>query len=263
VSTSSKHSNSSPSEQKKKFWKRRAFREAARTVPLISLAVLAAGAANVHADKICCDRMKVEVEHVEGMYFTDANQIQTLLLTRHDVVGTPMSELPLNALHQTLMGQPSVARAQVVPHLSGTLEIKIEQHRPIARLVMPEGSFYLESKGGTMPLSSNYSAPVPVIHCPSADAAMQALPLLNRMRVDPFWDAMIDQISVNEKGEVALIPRVGQLTIQLGHPSQFNRRLDQQLSDIQKFYRAQIATGDLRKYKQLDLSFAGQVVARK
>jgi hypothetical protein len=92
---------------------------------------------------------------------------------------------------------------------------------------------------------------------------MHAVPLLNRMRAEPFWNAMIDQISVNEKGEVALIPRVGQLTIKLGHSSQFNLRLEKQLSDIQNFYRAQIATGDLRKYTQLDLSFAGQVVARK
>jgi cell division protein FtsQ len=238
-------------------------RELLRTLPLLILAMAAIGAAGSHAGKVNCNSFKIEVQHVEGMYFTDASAIQKLLLQRFDVMGTPMQKLPLAAMHATLLERPSVARAVVVPHLSGTLEIQIQQHKPVARIITPTGSRYLESQGGTMPLSTRYTAAVPIIHCPDAQSADWATPLLDRMRVDPFWDAMIDQIAVNAEGEIDLYPRVGNLVIHLGGPAQHATRLDQQLQYIQRFYRAQVATGDLRKFKKLDLSYTGQIVAHK
>ena len=243
--------------------RRRGLRELLRTLPLLILAVGAMGAAGTHAGRVDCNSFKIEVQEVEGMFFIDATGIQKLLLERFDVMGTPMKKLPLATMHATLMEQPSVASAVVVPHLSGTLEIQIKQHRPVARLITPTGSRYLESTGGTMPLSRKYSAAVPIIHCLDEKAAAWAKPLLTRMNADPFWNALIDQISVNGQGEIDLYPRVGNLVIHLGDPTQHGERIEQQLNYIQRFYRAQVATGDLRKYKELDLSYAGQIVAQK
>ena len=58
-------------------------------------------------------------------------------------------------------------------------------------------------------------------------------------------------------------PRIGDLVVQLGEGQHGQTRLDDQLRQLRTFYTALLDSGDLRQYRELDLRYEGQLVARK
>ena len=122
---------------------------------------------------------------------------------------------------------------------------------------------YLDDEGRWFPLSPRYTADVPVVHAKRAVQARAALPLLHHLDTDPFWDRFIDQIDVDQDGHVSFRPRIGDLIVHLGANPGAQNRLDDQLRQLRTFYTALLDNGDLRQYRELDLRYEGQLVARK
>jgi len=120
-------------------------------------------------------------------------------------------------------------------------------------------AMYIDTKGDSLPLSPHYTARVPVIHASNFASAQHGVRLVELTHEDPIWSAFIDQIEVNEAGELLIIPRIGAARIKVGNLDELNQQLD----NLIVFYREQIARGNLNAYKHIDLSFEGQVVAQR
>ena len=114
-----------------------------------------------------------------------------------------------------------------------------------------------------MSLSDRYTAQVPIVHAPNQEAAREAMPLLRTMDRDAFWNRFIDQVAVEDDGNVRFHPRIGDLVVELGAAEELDTRLDDQLRHLKTFYRALLDSGDLRQYGTLDLRYDGQLVASK
>lgn len=233
------------------------------TLMLLVPAVVIFTAADRAADAVPCRALDIEVDQVEGMYFVDAPTLHDIVTERHDLLDRPMGSLPLADLHATIVGQHGVATCMLEPTLGGALRIRVTQQRPLARVWLPDSVLYLDERGMEMPLSTRYTADVPVVHAPSLPMARAAFPLLERMDADPFWDRFIDQVEIGTDGQVNIRPRIGDLVIELGKATDLPSALDSRLARLKTFYTELIRRGDLRQYRRISLQYADQLVASK
>ena len=232
------------------------------TLPLLVGILMVFTAADNEAQKVPCRAIDITVDQLDGMYFVDAPSLRNAIVQQFSLLDLPMAELPYSELYQAILHHHGVASCDIVPTLGGTLQIAVQQQRPIARVWTPDSCLYLDDKGRWMPLSRRYTAPVPVVHAAHREDARCAMPLLRAMDEDPFWNQFIDQVSV-EEGNVLFHPRIGDLTVELGMGEELKERLPDQLRQLKTFYRALLDSGDLRRYNTLDLRYNGQLVARK
>jgi len=233
------------------------------TFPLLITTLLVFTAADRDADVVPCRAIDIEVDQLDGMYFVDAPSLRNAIVQRFTLLDRPMADLPYADLHQAIKGHHGVASCDIVPTLGGSLRITVQQQRPIARIWTPDSCLYLDDEGRCMPLSDRYTAPVPIVHAPDRESARSAMPLLHTMDRDPFWNRFIDQIVVEDDGNVRFHPRIGDLIVELGPGEELNDRLDDQLRHLKTFYHALLDSGDLRQYNTLDLRYEGQLVASK
>ncbi|HHZ95468.1 MAG TPA: hypothetical protein EYN28_03445 [Flavobacteriales bacterium] len=206
------------------------------------------------------------VNSIEITISDDANSpfLSDLRVREHlDTFGAIIGKLEKNVsfseLHKHLMLIPSVRKTHIYPTLNGTIHIELSQRKPQARIHTGESrDFYIDELGETMELDHQYTARVPIIHAESLESAKNAIDFIEKTKSDEFWDALIDQIVVNSKGELELIPRIG-ARIFLGS----DQDPEHQRRNLLTFYRAQIKTGNLKNYSRIDLSYKDQVIAKR
>ena len=233
------------------------------TLPLLAVSLFVFTAADRDADSVPCRAINIEVDQLDGMYFVDAPSLRNTIVQQFTLLDQPMAELPHAALHQAILDHHGVASCNIVPTLGGTLEIRVQQQRPIARVWTADSCLYLDDEGRWMPLSNRYTAPVPVVHAGDRNDARSAMPLLRTMDRDPFWNQFIDQVDVDNAGSIRFRPRIGDLVVELGSGEELDERLDDQLRHLKTFYHALLDSGDLRQYSMIDLRYDGQLVASK
>jgi cell division protein FtsQ len=76
---------------------------------------------------------------------------------------------------------------------------------------------------------------------------------------DAFWSAMIDQISVDSRDEIDLIPRIGKSLIHLGTFENYRGKL----RNLSAFYEKVLPEAGWNKYSVINLEFRDQIVCRK
>jgi hypothetical protein len=118
---------------------------------------------------------------------------------------------------------------------------------------------YLDESGDRMELDAHFAPRVPVMHVVREGQADMGLRFVNATRNDAFWDALTDQLSMNENGELILHPRLAGHEIVLGNDAD----TDHKKRNLLAFYRAHIARGNLRNYKRIDLTYRDQVIAQR
>jgi cell division protein FtsQ len=81
------------------------------------------------------------------------------------------------------------------------------------------------------------------------------------LRTDDFLGALVEQVYLNNKGEMVLAPKVGDQIILLGRYDP--KRVDRQLRRLKDFYREGLPYRGWRAYRSFDLRYEDQVVAKK
>jgi len=93
-----------------------------------------------------------------------------------------------------------------------------------------------------MYLDEQFTARVPIIHANSYEDALKGTAFIDATDGDAFWTALIDQIIVDKKGGLELVPRIGsRVLLGLEQEPEVQRR------NLITFYRAQIKSGNLKK----------------
>jgi hypothetical protein len=185
------------------------------------------------------------------------------MLSKNNIspVGKPMSDINTYTIQQALEENKIVRRAICYKTPGNVLRIDIEQRNPILRVMGINGDFYIDDRGEYMPISSNFTAHVPVAsgyitkEDTKKDIYKFALFLVN----NDFWRAQIDQIYVDSKGEVELVPKVGNNTIYLGDFTNFETKLD----NLMIFYKKGLSKMGWNVYRTINLKYDNQVICTK
>ncbi len=97
------------------------------------------------------------------------------------------------------------------------------------------------------------------------DSAMVRTPLrdafdfVEYIKEDKFWSAQIDQISINNKGELELVPRLGSQVIKLGPFEGYITKLE----NLMLFYEQVVPETGWDKYSEINLEYSNQIVCKK
>ena len=185
---------------------------------------------------------------------------------RIDLLGTPLESLDLRSMEAVMMANPWLEHARVFVDNQYTLHIQVVQRIPAIRIFQRDGeSFYLDRSLEKLPLSSDWTAYVPVVTNVPA-LGDDSLGLARRQEIgwmvryitaQPFWRAQASQLVVADDGDYEMVPVVGQQRILLGDTS----RMEEKLANLMTFYKQVHNRIGWDKYHTIDLRFEGQVVA--
>jgi cell division protein FtsQ len=167
--------------------------------------------------------------------------------------------LDLNALESKISSHPMIETAEVYMTVNGEVRVEVEQRTPLAR-VISEPSFYIDSQGKMMPLSSEFSARVVLVH---GDVDLSNLNVLNHLlqhvKSDDFLNLYVTEIAIDENNQFSLYMRTYDFKVVVGTLENLNEKM----KNFKAFYQKAKKDKLLDTYKTVNLQFNRQVVCTK
>ncbi|MEW4923701.1 hypothetical protein [Algibacter sp. 2305UL17-15] len=194
-----------------------------------------------------------------NLFITHEAVSKLLIQNQGSVKKMPKETLDLNELESALKSNPMIKSAEVYVAVNGTLNAEIKQKRPVAR-VSTNASYYIDDKGNFMPLSSNYTARVPLVTGYVEKNNLQHLfKVARKIETDDFLKQHVVEIHQSENGGIALKLRQCSFTVNLGSL----KLLDKKINNLKAFYKKSLKEKTLDKYSKVNLQFDNQVVCTK
>ena len=106
--------------------------------------------------------VRVVFENGENL-FISYDMVNKLLIQKFDLNDNQAKEnINLNNLELFVQSNQMIENAEIFLTIKGDLGVIIRQRTPVLRVANSTGSYYYDIQGKKMPLSSNYSARVPI-----------------------------------------------------------------------------------------------------
>lgn len=188
--------------------------------------------------------------------------------------GKAVGEIDLLLIEKLLNQRSAIKQSQASITREGTLNIEITQRKPVLRIQTENGGFYVDESEYVFPLVPTFTSYVPIVsgHLPfklNADHRGYVvdgngnwlegiLELGNFLTHDPFWNAQIEQIYIEEGGDIILCPRVGDHKIVFGDV----KDMETKFNKLYTFYRNVIPAEGWDKYSTVNLKYRNQIVCK-
>ncbi len=204
---------------------------------------------------------KIDLKFTNGdNLFIDYKTVNKLLIQNYGELKSQRKEnIILRRLEQTLISNDMIEDADVFLTIEGTIGATIKQRTPIARVNDEGVAYYLDSNGDKMPLSSSYSARVPLLSGLRSSNAEQGYKMAHLIFKDSFLRKQIIGIQINKKDEFSLSTRVGNQKIEFGKLN----NIDVKFKKLKAFYQKALKDKTLEKYQTINLVYNKQVVCTK
>lgn len=191
-----------------------------------------------------------------------------------EIIGKRCNEINLARIERLLTGRSAIKESQASLTRDGIMRIKITQRRPVLRIETFNGGFYIDESGYIFPLMESFTSYVPVVsgHIPlyldtdyRGKAAEEQMPWLGKildlgkfLNSNPFWSAMIEQIYIEQNGDLLLSPKVGKIKIIFGPPDDIEKKFRKLFA----FYKNIAPQRGWEQYGEVNLKYKGQIVCK-
>ncbi len=209
-----------------------------------------------------CTGVQAKVFGSQDDALISQNGLKNLVQKRYPKLdGVLLSELNTHELELAVEKHPVVKKCEVFATPGGVLHVTVKQRQPVLRVFEGNSSYYLDEEGYHIPVFVSHTAHVLV-----ANGHINALPddsvliaLAQYIRDTRFWNAQIEQIYVNEKGEFVLVPRVGSHLILFGKIEDMEEKFEK----LKALYERGWEPREWNCYKSVNLKYKGQIVCTK
>ena len=205
--------------------------------------------------------------------FIERNEVDRILMANAGaMVGRDLNEINIHKLENALKANPFIEFAKVYADMTGIIHVQIIQREPVIRVVnMANLHFYIDANGYKIPLSDNYTAKVLVasgfieedfngrVDTLKTKMAKDLYRTALYIKGDTLWDNQIEQLFVDLKGDVEMVPRVGSHKIILGSTDS----LQTKFRNLLVFYKMAIPKVGWDTYKTINLKYNNQIVCEK
>ncbi|RDI54710.1 cell division protein FtsQ/DivIB [Flavobacterium glaciei] len=193
--------------------------------------------------------------------FVKQETVNKLLIeNKKDASSIQKVNLDLNKLEITINAHEMIEKSDVFVSIDGVLKAVVKQKTPIARVFDNKGSFYIDYKGNRMPLSTNFTARVPLVSGGINKKNNEDLSDLFRLIYDDaFLKKNIIGIQIMPNGSLKMLNRNFEYQIDFGRMINVERKF----KNYKAFFQKAILDSSLYKYKKIDLRFTEQVVCTK
>ncbi|CAM1363812.1 cell division protein FtsQ/DivIB [Tenacibaculum xiamenense] len=202
----------------------------------------------------------VEFEEGDNNFLTHNMVDKMLIQNQKFVENQPKSVVDLHFLETNVSANPYVEKATVFLTINGVLKTLIKQRKPVARIVNNDSIFYVDNFGMKIPLSTNFSARVPLVSgVGNAEEIKELIQLLQAISSDDFFKKEVIAIERDAQNEYFFTVRTGDYKIAFGKlesvPLKFKK--------LKAFYNKALIDGTIKKYKVINVKYHNQVVCTK
>jgi cell division protein FtsQ len=172
--------------------------------------------------------------------------------------GTSQQNLDLPDIERRLETMPAVKNAEVSFDLRGELRIEVEQRIPLVRIIHSNGEqFYLADDYTKIPVIGTDVARVPIANGRLTNAMIRKVYTLSTyVHENPFMEALTEQIFVDTKDDLVIIPKLQNQRIIIGD----TERIEQKFEKLIDFYTEGLNHIGWDKYKTINLKYKDQIV---
>lgn len=200
----------------------------------------------------------IEFEDETRLFITKKTVNKLLIQNIDSVTSIDKDTLVLNKMESILLENPMIKNAEVYVTIDGILSVNITQRKPVAR-VKNEPDFYLDEDGKTMPLSTEYSARVPIVSGILKNQYTEISELIKKITKDDFLKELVIGLDIVNEDEVVFRVRKNQFKVLIGPPVE----IDHKFQKFKAFYKILKRDSLLENYSLINLKYNNQVVATK
>ncbi len=232
--------------------------------------------------------MKMSKAECRGIEITIIDSSQHRLVTEADIMslirstgirvkGIPVNNISLPDIEEKIKTLKELRVAEVYFTADNIMHVYADQREPVLRVIASYGGdFFIDNEGVMMRRHNIYT---PRLHILEADMVFipgqmtgsnifdsektrnlaEAYELISYIRNDTFWNAMIDHLYMSRRGEIDMVPRIGNHVIHLGKTENYKEKLN----NLFVFYREAMPHAGWDKYKTVNIEYKGQVVCQR
>ena len=175
--------------------------------------------------------------------------------------GKKLSDINLNEIEQILAKNPYIDTANCYHTASGKVCARIVPMHPILHVFSQDGDeFYVDRQGNILP-AGGISTKLCIVtgNASRKYASTKLLSLGKFIEEDAYWNLQTQQINIDNKGNVEITPRIGDLTIVLGEP----KNIAEKLQRVRLFYEKGLPKAGWNKYTRIDATYQNQIICTK
>lgn len=226
---------------------------------------------SIKKDKQKCTDLKIMLPGNNN--FIEREEVDKILLANSGpLVGQNLEDINIHKLENVLKANPFIEYAKVFADMNGVIHVDIRQRKPLIRIInMANVNFYIDENGFKIPMSDNYTARVLVanglidedfsgkVDTLSSQIAKDLFRTANFIRRDTLWNDQVEQLFVSLKGDIEIVPRVGDHKIILGTADS----LETKFRNLLVFYKKAMPKVGWETYKSINLKYANQIICEK
>jgi cell division protein FtsQ len=226
-----------------------------------------------------CSGIVISIADSSDYHFVTKRQLLNLAYGNNGkILGQPLNKVSENDIENRINVLRELKVAEVYTTIDGTLHLYVDQRNPIMRIIPDEGGdFFIDEDGFLFRKRNLYNPRLHIVegNINITPAMLDSVSILDTMikntilkdvyhfvnyiNDDNFWSAQIDQIYVDSRDEVNLIPRVGNHLIHLGTFENYKGKL----RNLEAFYDKVLPEVGWNKYSSINLEFKDQVVCKR
>ena len=215
--------------------------------------------------------------------FVTKNDIRKILDRNNpNMLGSPLSMINTKHLEEEILKNKAIKICNAYSSPDGSLFVEITQRQPILRIInSDQKSYYIDNEGYLIPFSTIQTPNVLVAtgnikenfnpdlikynHVSQFNVTKKRNILsdlyefANFINSDLFWKSQFEQVYVNKKEELELIPRVGAHIIILGNTDDYENKL----SKLMTLYNKGLNNIGWNEYETINLKYKNQVICSK
>ena len=202
----------------------------------------------------------VEFQAGDNNFLTHSMVDKLLIQNNEFVKNQPKRLVDLHFLEANVSVNPYVEKAAVFLTVDGVLKTVIKQRTPIARIVDKNESYYVDKYGVEIPLSTNFSARVPlVLGVKGAEEIKELTKLITIINSNSFFAKEIIAIQKNIQNEYTFTVRSGDYKIIFGELVDVSEKFKKLIA----FYNKAFKDKTINNYKTINVKYHNQVVCTK
>ncbi len=225
---------------------------------------------------VVCRGVSIVVADGETRGFIDSKEVLSRIKkAKLYPKGQPLDSVNCRKMEETLMATPFISTAKCYTTIDGWVNVEVTQLTPVVRIKASDGDdYYIDDKGTFMPISNFTSDIIIATGNISRNFATAYLsPLARQLTDNEFSRNLFQQINVDSKEGIELVPQVGDNVVYLGtlpkeNDPQERARLiadyvREKMEKLRLFYLYGLPVVGWDRYSVINLSFAGQIVCKK
>lgn len=217
---------------------------------------------------VSCRNIEIEFNENEIIKTSREEVARLIDAADNELVGKELRAINAELIEKEIEKHQAILNAEVFKVVAkdstsfkGILGVRVKHREPVLRIMSSSGTYYLDKTGEQIPISSSYTANVLVASGYFSEdfAKEQLLPFALYLEENPFWKAQIEQVHVEQNGNVVFTPLVGDHLIELGTLEDFQGKL----RNMRAFYEQVLVRNNWDKYHKISVKYKNQVIAKK